>query len=131
MREIIFRGKLLPMGGWSFGCLKIYPGGKTAIITPDDTPLGKYGLVDPATVGQYIGRTDRNGNKIFTGDIVEDDSIRMKGQVKYSEEYLQYVVDDICDGEQDYAQFIDQAEVIGNIYDNPELLEGGTENGME
>lgn len=71
MREILFRGKLTANGEWAYGNLDIKPGGKIAVITPDDTPIGKYGQVDPATVGQYTGLTDIMGAKIFEGDIVK------------------------------------------------------------
>lgn len=70
-REILFRGKLLNGGEWSYGNL-IVKLSDMAIITPDDTPLGKYGQIDPATVGQYTGLTDKNGRKIFEGDIIRD-----------------------------------------------------------
>ena len=71
MREILFRGKLTANGEWAYGNLDIKPGGKIAVITPDDTPIGKYGQVDPATVGQYTGLSDRDGVKIFEGDICD------------------------------------------------------------
>ena len=64
MREILFRGKHKADGKWCEGNLHIDKHG-VAIITPDDTPLGCYGQVDPATVGQYTGLTDKNGTKIF------------------------------------------------------------------
>ncbi len=132
MREILFRGKLISTGEWSEGNLAVHKDGVT-IITPDATLLGKYGRVDPETVGQYTGLTDKNGIKIFEGDIIK-----------------QYYEDEDSDGEYNYdffevgkvfwrkaeAQFLMMTrnpdvcmfinaycEVIGNIYDNPELLE--------
>ncbi len=133
MREILFRGKLLATGEWAYGNLDIKPGGKVAVITPDDTPLGKYGMVDPGTVGQYTGLTDKNGKKIFEGDIVRDD----KGNVGHVEFLIQaagYVIvwkhGDTRLGHRARGGGYDRdpsLEVIGNIYDNPELLEGGTE----
>lgn len=75
-------------------------------------------------VMQYIGKEDISKKEIYEGDIVKDDSSQLKGVVKFSERYLQFVVDDFIDGEQDYSEFMKDVEVIGNIFDNPELLEG-------
>lgn len=128
MREILFRGKLKSNGEWSFGNLNVSLRG-TVIITPDETPIGKYGQVIPETVGQYTGMTDKNGNKIFEGDIVhcvsKFDSADMVvifecGQFRMilAEKYHEYQTNI---GYYDINCFT--KEVIGNIYDNPELLE--------
>lgn len=85
-------------------------------------------LVDKDTVGQYIGVPDKNGKEIYEGDIVKDEHVQLLGVVKFSERYLQFVIDDIHDGEQDYSEFMNQVEVIGNMYDNADLLkEAGNE----
>lgn len=65
MREILFRGKLAN-GKWAYGNLDIGYNG-VCIITPDDTPIGSYGQVDPETVGQYTGLTDKNSKKTVSG----------------------------------------------------------------
>ena len=140
MREILFRGKHKATGKWCEGNLNIDKQG-VAIITPDDTPLGCYGQVDPDTVGQYTGLTDKNGKKIFEGDIVDMgdnwwDAFGPAGHdsqktiVHWSEEHCGF--DPFANYDCDCGVYI-QAErctVIGNIHDNPELLEGGDPDGV-
>lgn len=127
MREIEFRGKLTNNRGWTFGNLNIHTDG-CVIMTPDSTPLGRYGKVEPETVGQYTGLKDKNGNKIFEGDIVkitEDGCMNgFMGIVEYNINAfeLKNTNDyEVYEGLQFYEE--EQLEVIGNIYDNPELLE--------
>ncbi len=133
MREILFRGKLLATGEWAYGNLDIKPGGKVALITPDDTPLGKYGMVDRDTVGEYTGLHGRNAVRIFTGDLVRDAEGNI-GHVQFLIQAAGYVIvwkrGDTSLGHRARGGGYDRdpsLEVIGNIYDNPELLEGGTE----
>ena len=147
MREILFRGKH-KNGFWCYGNLNINSQGVT-IITPDETALGKHGAVIPETVGQYTGLTDRNGKKIFEGDIVRVhqflfDGNEYENEITISIEYMsdctcfganiiygrkikhymgytgEKVVIPLCDL---YGLHEESFEVIGNIHDNPELLE--------
>lgn len=86
--------------------------------------------IDIETLGQYIGLKDRNGKKIFDGDILD------VGNDYYGvivEDYGSFKIRtfDIRDGynkkdKPDYLDtyYIEQCEIIGNIYDNPELLKG-------
>lgn len=126
MREILFRGKLKSCGEWAYGNLRVALQG-TAIITPDETVLGKYGQVDPETVGQYTGLRDKDGQKIFEGDIVcwpkEDGYGRVhwtNGEARFAIEFEGCIVD--FDNLWGY-----ELEIIGNIHDNPELLLEGDE----
>ena len=133
MREILFRGKLKSNGEWAFGNLNVSLRG-TVIITPDETPVGKYGQVIPETVGQYTGLNDSKGNKIFEGDIVKyknTDGIKVNGvaltiigKVNYNEKNASFAIDGTDKiGAKHYDYFpIKNIEVIGNIHDNPELL---------
>lgn len=145
-REILFRGKLLRTGEWIEGyyCKTSdttyafsedydrYPVPEHHCILVDE--MTDWGLpnrptlheVDPVTIGQYTGLTDRNGNRIFEGDILRYDDratsiydvrwdyrrwlVRMHGDYPAMPDYL----DDF---------FCQHAEKIGNIHDDPELLE--------
>lgn len=137
MREILFRGKLIANGEWSYGNLNIKPG-RLDIITPDETPLGKYGAVKSETVGQYTGFADTNGTKIFEGDILKfsvfdhnDLDAQYIGVVTYSGSRFmlwksadsEYYGDDGGFDLDWVAAQDDEIEAIGNIHDNPELLE--------
>lgn len=134
MREILFRGKRIDNGEWiegGFRCEKI---GNYLVAAFISESLG-HGVcnihrVDPYTVGQYTGLTDKNGKKIFEGDIVgiltENEEI---GVVEYEDGGFLVSADVFfC---VDFHSNINgnDLEVIGNIHDNPELLKGGAENG--
>ena len=75
--------------------------------------------VIPETVGQYIGLTDKNGTKIFDGDIVKGTFLGFPIPIK---DYVFSIVwqEDVTGYR---ANYFENVEVIGNIYDNPELLE--------
>lgn len=139
MREILFRGKRIDNGEWVEGTYykqtHFYgdPCEEHYIITSSET-LGydqalDFSEVDPSTVGQYTGLTDKNGERIFEGDIgLLDDE---KGVVNYGTgcfcvrlkgpDYLSRCNPAIDIVLNEYPGF----EIIGNIHDNPELLKGG------
>ena len=89
--------------------------------------------VDPETVCQYTGLTDKNGRKIFEGDIIKQES-KFSGEqpfyhvVEYTEEYKMFTTDlQLCGGIDcplNIYLSLDLCEVIGNIFDNPELIGG-------
>jgi uncharacterized phage protein (TIGR01671 family) len=151
MREILFRGKRLDNGecveGFYYHLKSRYKGDKSFMydahkITTgieetsgayvEDNEFIEYNVI-PETVGQYTGLTDKNGKKIFEGDIVkhycnsEDKTIFDVGQFYWCENICQFRRTSRTEG-----QFYDvngrcEYEVIGNIQDNPELLKGGVE----
>ena len=118
MREILFRGKLKSNDEWSFGNLNVSLRA-IVIITPDETPIGKYGQVIPETVGQYIDLTDKNGKKIFEGDIVK---YKNSSPCKIAYIDSQFVMMWKNFHRNFERVYDDEIEVIGNIHDNPELL---------
>lgn len=134
MKEILFRGKRLDNGQWIEGDIissAAYP--DRAWITESktlfDREIYKIGVreVDPSTVGQYTCLTDRNGVKIFEGDIVAGvfdagkiTEKKIKGPVVYGEKETQFYIDQGYFG---YGIFEIAHKVIGNIHDTPELLE--------
>ena len=130
MREILFRGKRLQGGEWVEGYFfksdinkKERESGKaTLIFTPDcDTFImvpechNRFMVVSD-TVGQYTGLTDKNGKRIFEGDI-----LALRGGrplvVRFEDGAF------ILEGSSIPMRFANKFEVIGNITDNPELLE--------
>lgn len=130
MREILFRGKRKDNGEWICGdLLQDVESGICAIVSYVNLGGNIHDLsescifaVIPETVGQYTGLTDKNGAKIFEGDIVKNSRFNKIEEVRYIDKRkrimfcgINYIVD---------LEYINEIyyEVIGNIYDNPELL---------
>lgn len=128
MREILFRGKRADNGEWVYGWYSLDENGETNIILSDDgTYAGYWAEVDPATIGQYTGLTDKNGRKIFEGDIISAYNGRIKGPVIFDKRGLAFGVpngpNEIYQFSMNFLESKD-IKVIGNIHDNPELLGG-------
>lgn len=125
MREILFRGKR-KNGEWVYGHYNEWDG-KARISGMINGVLDNVEVI-PDKIGEFTGLCDKNGTKIFEGDIVKSEFLL--GVVKYAtaqegfDGMCGFMVDDIYDGLQNYNGFWHQVEVIGNIYDNPELLKG-------
>lgn len=139
MREILFRGQLrrkgekVNMAGeplpsiWKYGGVsQIKPGG--AVIYQTEPEIKKYPVYGD-TVGQYTGLMDKNGVKIFDGDIIKSTETGEIAVVEWQDGHSAFM---LCVPKQNDFEYMgevgsDIMEVIGNIYDNPELL-GGDED---
>lgn len=159
MREILFRGKLIHKedymlyeklykdnkdtidvfnNGFVYGSLVVIKDkyyicvgiAGVSINSLINNTTATFVEVIPETISQYTGLKDKNGNKIFEGDIVERLWLGEKHiyRIYYDNDIASFIGKDIyglnfttfdCDA----CEF----EVIGNIYDNPELLGGGVE----
>ena len=141
MREILFRGKREDNGQWVIGFLSKTRGLDNKLhicIDYEEKGLMCSSIVVPSTIGQYTGLTDKNGNKIFDGDIIKNHF--EIGVVKFGSYETPYrdwsaITQDIfskhigfyinwitLDYRKDIEFWNNKIKVIGNIYDNPELL---------
>lgn len=140
MREILFRGKRIDNGEWVEGAfLNDRDGAFYICPAVSDISYGDNGnrrrigcwyKVAPSTVGQFTGLCDKNWKKIFEGDVVSlaCGIYRNKGIVKYFEARTRY---GLIDKKYELFSFLNNLcinqysiNIIGNIHDNPELLEG-------
>lgn len=156
MRKILFRGKRTDNGKWVEGYLRfVYIDNFEKASIYDSKTVRSYDVVT-LTVGQFTGLSDKNGTKIFEGDVVK--CCGMIGRIKFENGVFGIATNDtinyqsfeyeiknwtFCDNKPYFCycdNFIsfqelmwnynlyegecDIVEVIGNIYDNPELVEG-------
>lgn len=148
MRKIKFRGKKVDNGEWVYGYY-VFTHDRHRIIYEDYEGFYCEDEVIPETVGQYTGLKDENGNEIYEGDIVkfincidnifheevgicvfeQDECNFVLQRVQYNHEnypvpttiHTFYLISNLT-----YKDDVSY-EVIGNIFDNPELLESEVE----
>lgn len=129
MDEIKFRGKRIDNGQWAYGDLNDYSY-SPKIVVPSE---GVMYDVDPATVGQYTGLADRHNVEIYKGDIVRinhpqdttGDFTNKLGRVFWWDEEggWYHGHESVKDGSgRPPKRMWPFTEVVGNVYDNPELL---------
>ena len=145
IREVIFRGKRTDNGEW-VKCSETYIRDGDGIWLSDEN-LNVVTVI-PETVGQYTGLTDKNGKRIFEGDILDVSSDVAYGGVAVHR--LGYFVVEFYNGcfmksalDDPQLSFFDNAKrkglyhfistdihkIVGNIHDNPTILKGGGDNG--
>lgn len=151
MEDILFKGKRIDNGEWVYGYYYESEISGCFILSPKIKVRKKDGVVIkdsfevfeviPETVGQFTGLTDKNGKKIFEGDIISaitlDTGNEQRAVVCFGnfidenngDEYIGFYIE--FDGikttitQLAMEECKNRIEVIGNIYDNPELLEVG------
>ena len=157
MREILFRGKRIDNGEWTYGYYveakhrwHKYGIHKEWIVCSAAANGGWFALhekhaVKDSTVGEYTGMTDKNGKKIFEGDICLVKSPRgtysYTMRVAWDSSFFNGWVGSMYATDEESTRYCEQAqfeqftdyeakccEVIGNAYDNPELLEESNES---
>lgn len=144
MRDILFRGKRIDNGEWVYGDLLSIPTeNKTNIIEKD--PYGINYKVIPETIGQYTGLTDKNGKKIFEGDLLRFPPKNEWEKTNFEFYEVFYHDNNCCNSHVGFQfnrihfhgalcgkdigfakfrpEYTQKMIIIGNIYDNPELLE--------
>ena len=132
--EILFRGQTrrknewakMPSSNWVYGGIFVPEDNLNfaIIIAQQENTVEKHSVYGD-TVGQYTGLTDKNGKKIFEGDIVRygDTIHQVVFEQRNTTAYFGLVYSEVETMPFGHYQDLTQIEVIGNIYDDPELLE--------
>ncbi|EHT9075508.1 hypothetical protein KYU16_000690 [Listeria monocytogenes] len=131
MREIEFRAKRIDNGEWIYGNLMQFEDSATFIFADERKGastltyahfiINNMHAIDEKTIGQYTGLKDKNGKKIFEGDICWEEHNECYGVVKFEEGKFLYLWENIAE---DLWEVADSIEIYGNIHENLDLLEG-------
>ena len=130
MRDILFKAKRKDNGEWVEGGYSYCANDDTHYVTvmgkDNISHIGFHQQVDPNTICQYTGLTDKNGNKIWENDVVEyRDCTNEKYVVAWEASKAMFEHQQYSCSIMNFDELSGmEVEVIGNIFDNPELLEG-------
>lgn len=124
MKEILFRGQKVDNGEWTEGYL-FKQWNRTFLLWGMTGDIPNMIEVIPETVGQFTGLTDKNGKKVFEGDVVE--YAGSCGEIVFAEcrgSFFGREKDMYCEWLSTLPRYgTGIMEIIGNIYDNKEILE--------
>ena len=129
MREILFKGKRADNGEWvlSVNLIQKYRNETKKVYFSKGIETSDYFEIIPETVGQYTGLTDRNGTKLFGGDIVQDEQSGYEYIIKWFQEYACYALADsrgnMAFDADEIEMFLNDLVVVGNIHDNSDSTE--------
>lgn len=132
MREIKFRGKRIANGEWVYGDLIENQGrffiyhatSETTLKDEDNSIVVLAEEVNPDTVGQYTGLTDSDGTEIYEGDIFQVKAYEPRFEVYFKNGVFEYRQIGSSNRPFPLRRIYFDSFIIGNIHDNPELLEG-------
>ena len=130
IENIKFRGKFPKTGEWLYGDLIRNVEGAFAIVPPYEISMNNYYrnyVVDKETIGQYTGLKDKNGREIYEGDILCYRDAKFQTHIVYHNGgfYFSHFGGTTFTAIGDHE--INKYTVVGNIYDNKELLTQGYE----
>ena len=122
MREIKFRGVDIADDKWIYGSL-VKVGKDYHILGGGETEAHDYNIVDEESIGQFTGLRDKNGREVYEGDMFKF----INGDIMYVKWVKEYVEFELMDANTETTNlniwFAEDTEVIGNIFENKDLLE--------
>jgi uncharacterized phage protein (TIGR01671 family) len=122
MRAIKFRGKRMNDNKWVYGYFGKDYSERCIISNYLNASNEAWGVI-PETIGQFTGLLDKNGKEIYEGDILQNTPREVQYKVYWSKDMHAWFVERINYGSKEPLCCLDDKfEVIGSIYDNPELI---------